>query len=498
MLAVLQFDSPSLAVLDRMLDAGRLPALAGLRERGVWHELETPATHFAAGAFHTLYSGTELADHGLFYPFQWSAADQRVRYTTAFPAPPPVWERPGGPGARDGPLREPPAAHPAVGNRGQRLAVHRPRGVAAVVVATGAERRLETLFGPPAAVEEVFGRSSPRDLLRLRRDLLASSGRAADAAALLLAESTYDLTWLTFSAGHVAGHQFFDLSQLDDADSATRRVLGGALEEVYQSVDAAFARVLAALPEGTDVIVTSPVGMDVNTSRADLLPEMLDAVLSGGMLPDADTGSGFVWKLRAALPTGLRARVASALPDRVALALTERLELRGQDWTTTRAFAQPADNQGYVRLNLRGRERDGIVEPAEAEALMDEIASGLMTFADPDGTPAVKAVERVADTFDTGVHSDRLPDLIVRWSDRAATRLTGVVSPRFGTVNRRGHGSGRSGNHTAGDAWALVVPGASTPRTPSRPPRLVDIAATAAALAGRDGADLPGEPLLQR
>ena len=95
MLAVLQFDSPSLAVLDRMLGEGRLPTLAGLRGRGVWHELETPATHFAAGAFHTLYSGTELADHGLFYPFQWSAPDQRVRYTTAFPAPPPVWERPG-------------------------------------------------------------------------------------------------------------------------------------------------------------------------------------------------------------------------------------------------------------------------------------------------------------------------------------------------------------------------------------------------------------------
>ena len=170
----------------------------------------------------------------------------------------------------------------------------------------------------------------------------------------------------------------------------------------------------------------------------------------------------------------------------MALALTERLELRGQDWTTTRAFAQPADNQGYVRVNLRGRERDGIVEPGEAEALMDEIASGLMTFTDADGAPAVKAVERVADTFDTGVHSDRLPDLIVRWSDRPATRLTEVVSPRFGTVKRRGHGSGRSGNHTAGDAWALVVPGASTPVTPSRPPRLVDIAATAAALAGRD------------
>ena len=283
MLAVLQFDSPSLAVLDRMLDAGRLPALAGLRERGVWHELETPATHFAAGAFHTLYSGTELADHGLFYPFQWSAADQRVRYTTAFPAPPPVWERPGGRALAMDPYESRPPLTPPSGT-----VVSGWQFTDRVVLQPwssppGLNARLETLFGPPAAVEEVFGRSSPRDLLRLRRDLLASSGRAADAAALLLAESTYDLTWLTFSAGHVAGHQFFDLSQLDEADAATRRVLGGALEEIYQSVDAAFARVLAALPEGTDVIVTSPVGMDVNTSRADLLPEMLDAVLYGGI-----------------------------------------------------------------------------------------------------------------------------------------------------------------------------------------------------------------------
>jgi predicted AlkP superfamily phosphohydrolase/phosphomutase len=499
MLTVLQFDSPSLAVLDRMLGEGRLPVLAGLRGRGTWHELDTPATHFAAGAFHTLYSGTELGDHGLFYPFQWSAADQRVRYTTAFPAPAPVWERLSTHSLAMDPYESRPPLTPPSGT-----VISGWQFTDRVVLQPwssppGYNAKLERLFGPPAAVEEVFGRSAARDLLTLRRDLLAASGRAADAARLLLAREHYDLAWLTFSAGHVAGHQFWDDSQLgDDADVATRHVLNGALEEIYQSVDAAFGRVLEALPEGADVIVTSPVGMDVNTSRADLLPEMLTAVLSGGAVASDDTGSGFVWKLRAALPTGLRAQVASALPDKVALALTERLELRGQDWSTTRAFAQPADNQGYVRLNLAGRERDGIVAAAEAEALMDEIASGLMTFTDPDGTPSVKAVERVADTFPAGVHSDRLPELIVRWADTPATRITHVRSDRFGQVARRGAGSGRSGNHTAGDAWALVVPGASTVRETSRPPRLVDIAATAGALAGLDPAVLPGEPLLTR
>src|SRR5690606_32545439 len=78
----------------------RLPALAGLRDRGVWHVLDAPATQFAAGAQHTLYSGVELADHGLFYPFQWSPDEQRVRYMDHFEAPPPIWERLGQGGTR--------------------------------------------------------------------------------------------------------------------------------------------------------------------------------------------------------------------------------------------------------------------------------------------------------------------------------------------------------------------------------------------------------------
>lgn len=314
MLAVLQFDSASVSLLERMLTQGRLPTLAALRERGEWHELETPATHFAAGAFHTLYSGTELADHGLFYPFQWSADDQRVRYTTAFDAPPPIWERL--PGARTlalDPYESRPPPTPPTGTVvsgwqfTDRVVLHRWSSPPHV---TGL---LERLFGPPASVEEVFGRSSARDLLRLRRDLLAASGRAADATDLLLARSDVDLAWLTFSAAHVAGHQFWDLSQVDDTlDDAARRVLAGGLEDVYQSVDAGFARVLDALPEGADVIVTSPVGMDVNTSRADLLPAMLDAVLTGGPRPHSSAGG--VWRLRAALPTGLRSRIAAVLP----------------------------------------------------------------------------------------------------------------------------------------------------------------------------------------
>jgi predicted AlkP superfamily phosphohydrolase/phosphomutase len=348
--------------------------------------------------------------------------------------------------------------------------------------------------GPHAT--EIFGRPTARELLALRDKLVAAPGRVATAAVDLLGRDAYDLVWLTFSAAHLAGHQFWDLSQLAEAPARRERtLLARALGDVYEAVDAAIEKVLGALAPATDVVVASAVGMDVNSSRADLLPQMLAAVLAGGPLPPDAGGAGAIWRLRAAIPTRARGAIARALPDRAALELTARLELRGLDWSQTAAFAHPADNQGYVRLNLRGRERDGIVAAAEADELLGLIAEGLKTFRDPDGEPAVARVDRVAAHHD-GARAGQLPDLVVQWSPRPATTLAGVHSPGFGDVRRRGSGSGRSGNHTPGDAWAVVAPGASAPRAPARPPRLIDVASTIAAVCGVGADGLAGEPLL--
>jgi predicted AlkP superfamily phosphohydrolase/phosphomutase len=499
LICVLQFDAAGVAVLDRLLAEGRLPNLAALAARGRRHELETPAVDFAAGAFHTLYSGCELGDHGIFYPFQWSAGEQRARYATAFDAPPAIWERLAAAGLRtlaiDPYESRPPASANGVFICGWGFVdrVVLPRWSRPV----GAGRAHARRHGRGPEATEVFGRPRPRELLRLREKLIAAPGRIASLAEELLARERFDAAWLTFSAAHLAGHQFWDLSQVDARalDPKSRRALEGALDEIYVAVDRAIGGVLAALPAGAEVIVTSAVGMDVNTSRADLLPEMLAAVLAGG--PVQTDGSGAIWRLRAAMPTGLRRAIAGAIPDRAALELTARLELRGLDWTATRAFAHPADNQGYVRLNLRGRERQGIVDPGAADGLLDEVAAGLSSFEDPDGAPAVTSTVRPRDLY-PGRHAERLPDLVVRWSERPATRLTDVRSTRFGTVRRRGGGSGRAGNHTAGDGWAIVVPARSAHAAPVRAPRLVDVAATVCELAGADRSELPGEPLLRR
>ena len=499
MICVLQFDAASVAVVDRTLGEGRLPVLAGLIERGRRIDLRTPADHFAAGAFHTLYSGVELGDHGLFYPFQWDAASQRARYMTAFPAPPAIWERLARAGLRtlaiDPYESRPPRDWKGTYVCGWQFAdrVVLPRWS----LPRAASGELARRHGRGPHATEIFGRPNVRDLLALREKLVAAPGRVADAATELLAREPYDLAWLTFSAAHLAGHQFWDLSQLAaEPAGRERELLAGALADVYEAVDAAFGRVVAALPGDADVLVASAVGMDVNSSRADLLPGMLAAVLAGGPLPSGDGPASAIWRLRAAIPPQARGAIARALPDRAALELTARLELRGVDWSQTRAFAHPADNQGYVRLNLRGRERDGIVDPGEADELLARIAAGLRTFRDPDGRPAVAGVERVAEHH-PGARCEQLPDLVVRWSERPATTLAGLESDAFGAVRRSGAGSGRSGNHTPGDAWAVVAPGRSAARNAAREPRLSDVAATIAAVCGVAGDGISGETLLE-
>lgn len=483
MIAVIQFDAASARLLKQLGDAGRLPNLEALRRQGAELDLETPAEHFPASSYQTLYRGVEVGDHGLFYPFQWAAGDQRIRLAPSFEAPPPIWDLLGRAG-RSTLAIDPYECHRPAETRGELYCGWGMRERVVLerwAVPEGGDRRPRRRHGRPPDVTEVFGAQTPSELRRLRERFLAAPARVADLAIERLRARRFDLAWIVFAAPHLAGHRLWG----DDA-----------LGEIYEEVDAQLGRVLDALPDDCDVIACSVLGMDENTSRADLLPEMLSAVLAGEPAAD-DSDSGAIWRLRGALSGRLRARIAAAMPDRVALELTTRLELRGVDWSATRAFAHPADNQGYIRFNRSGRERDGIVGAGEAEELTAQIREGLLDFRDPDGQPAVVAVEETSERWN-GAAADRLPDLVVRWRPTSAVALDAVHSPSFGTVRRHGAGSGRTGNHTDGDAWAILAPRSGRLRHLSRPARISDVTATVVELSGAPLEGLSGEPLLER
>jgi predicted AlkP superfamily phosphohydrolase/phosphomutase len=494
MLALISFDAVARPLFDRMIAQGRLPNCALLLRRGKTYSMETTPIH--ASVYRSLYTGFSLSTHGVYYPLVWSASEQRVRAAE--------------------PLNPDHSIFARLDRAGRRMLVIDPpeygwfepkHGIALsgwqftsrfVIPRWSSSKRiarvLEEQFGAPRSCHEVFGRP---DMARLRamRDILQSApGRLADAAVACLRESPFDLVWITFVAAHIAGHQLWcdSLISKGDADGREPEVLPG----IYQKADEALGRILAALPQQATVIVCSPNGMGPETSRADFLPAMLARVLAGGASSRATAGSP-LWRLRALAPTALRARVADAIPDHIVPRLTAYLENVGSDRRTTRAFALPSDGPGFVRLNLKGRERDGIVEPGEAETLLNEISEGLQTFVEPSGEKMVASILRSCELDAAGANSSSLPDLVVVWSPTPDAPLRVVTSPRFGDVVRHGVGSGRSGNHCEG-SWAFVVPGGSGKHAPDvGSVRDIDLASTVCAAMEVPRDDLPGRSLLQ-
>jgi predicted AlkP superfamily phosphohydrolase/phosphomutase len=492
-LALIGLDSVSRPLLDELIDQGRMPSLASLRQRGPTVPLQTPGSSFPAGAFPSLWTGHEVEDHGLYYPFLWSPDKQRVVVGTNVPSPPAIWEQISAAGGQVlviDPYEARRPTHP-VSMCLSGVQFHNRVVLERWDSPPGSLRRWERRIGRGGPAQEVFGRQSVRRLTLLRNTLVRASSRAADLVEAAMPEERPDLLVAMLPAVHLGGHQLWDPAAVLPRGNPFPEELSSGLRDVYASADVALGRMLASLPDDADVILFSTLGMAANMSRNDLLPGMLSAVLDGRSGQAAATGSA--WRFRASVPTPLRAAIADGIPDRLALALAARAEFRGVDWGSTRAFCVPSDAHGLIRINQRDREAKGVVSSEDVDGLLDEIVAGLTSFVESDGASVIRAIDRTRHVVPAGRALDLLPDLIVHWSQRPASSTEVVTSPRFGRVHRLGVGTGRSGNHTD-DAWALVVPGRSQLRHPGRAYRVTDLSQTALALCGVPAG---GEPLLE-
>jgi predicted AlkP superfamily phosphohydrolase/phosphomutase len=126
---------------------------------------------------------------------------------------------------------------------------------------------------------------------------------------------------------------------------------------------------------------------------------------------------------KSVLPVGVRRTIASLNPDG-RLRLLYAIALADVDWGTTRAFAIPMADSAQVRINLRGREPEGIVEPgADYDRLLEEIEEFVMGVVDADtGRPAADHVVVTREVTGRPV-ADVLPDLVILWSPGSPRRL---------------------------------------------------------------------------
>jgi predicted AlkP superfamily phosphohydrolase/phosphomutase len=116
----------------------------------------------------------------------------------------------------------------------------------------------------------------------------------------------------------------------------------------------------------------------------------------------------------------------------------------GNDWHSSRAFCFPSDFNGAIRINLKGREPNGLINPEEYETFCGSLANDLQQLINAEtGSKAISEILFVHKTH-KGEFLDQLPDLVLKWAGNEPIRK--VYSPKIGTVSGENFHE-RSGAH---------------------------------------------------
>jgi predicted AlkP superfamily phosphohydrolase/phosphomutase len=96
-----------------------------------------------------------------------------------------------------------------------------------------------------------------------------------------------------------------------------------------------------------------------------------------------------------------------------------------------KAFAVPSFAEGYIRINLKGREPNGLVDLSEYHAVCDDICEKLYRLKEP--RTGIPMVTRIVRTRENPLDRDPKlpdPDLIIVWQDEYASDV--MDSPDYG------------------------------------------------------------------
>ena len=415
--------------------AGRLPTLAALIEEGSWGWLETTASQLHVSAWPSIYTGVGPGEHGVYFTFQPAPGLQGYqRFHAGLYGRPTLWQLLAEAGRRCT-VFDAPYTSPEPGFSGTQLFDW---GTWAHYLAPQSTpddllRELEQACGGyPLGIEAHDLGFQPLDPVDTQRRLIAAAQRKGEAALWLMGRDAADLHLTVFGETHVAAHYCWN-------PGGDQSLLLG----LYEAIDRTLARLVQAAGPESAVFVISGDAAAANHGGWHLLPEILARL---GHFASAETTRPAdgppqvrakfdpVRALRDLLPKDFRKNLARRLPIALRDKLAQRVDTATFDWSRTRAYCLPTDLEGCIRINLKGREPEGTVEPGpDYEALCRDIEGALKALVEPaTGRPAVREVLAVDEAF-PGPRRAHLPDLIVLWD--TAAPITAVTSDAIGTVS---------------------------------------------------------------
>ena len=463
---LLGFDAADPDLVERWAREGKLPAMARLMERGVWARTGGEELLFENGIWASQLSGVSIARHGFHFFWQPVPGTYGLELKRGRDAGvEPFWAHLAGTD-RSVFVLDPPDTAPVRGLRGLQVCEwathsHYPPPPLDSEPRTAIDR-VRRAFGPREQVGERIGASAAEDRSMVER-LVARAARKGACVRALLAEDDYDLIVVVFAEAHTGGHQAWEYRR-DAKGNGVRpdQGMGDALLRLYRAVDDEIGRIVDALPPTATVFVTSSVGM-LSQYPIEGLMESFCRRLGYQATPQPTPSTGpaprrsVTSMLRGLVPESARALISRFLPFDVQARLLSEKFAASTDWSRTTVYAPPGYYTGCLRVNLRGREPNGIVSPGvEYDALLSKLEEDLHALRDAEtGEPVIARTVRTREAFGDEPHP-ALPDLAVYWREHDKVRLR-VRHPRA-ELTQTPHPFHRGSHHTT--EGLLVAAGA--------------------------------------
>lgn len=296
----------------------------------------------------------------------------------------------------------------------------------------------------------------------------------------LLKRERWDLFVTVFGETHGAGHNFLHVSDPRHPLYPSMHDDYGddPLLSCYRKIDKAIGDMLEAAP-GSDVVIFSAHGMGPNTMDLPsnvFLPELMYRYSFPGRKQLGANSSidrpvpplvtecvrdNWVWEmwtsrhdsnrlrreLKRKLPWGafkhIEKYLGSVDPEENMVSPFALEESDGSlywaparwyepMWTRMTAFALPSFSEGYVRINVAGREPHGVVAPKDYISVRDEIVALVQDM--EDARHGIPMVRKTWTTRDNPFEEGNLPDadIVFGWQDRFAADV--VDHPLFGRI----------------------------------------------------------------
>lgn len=453
---IVGLDAMEWDLVERWANEGKLPTFRRLIEQGARSELSTTAAQLPDTVWACIYTGTNPAKFEKFFYVQYDAGtmglrnvpDDAIRRR-------PFWDYLSDAGLRVGIADVPkfPLSRSLNGFQFTNWGAHATK-TARVSYPASLMQELDSRFGRhPVGDCDKFD-AKPDSLRELRQRVLDGVRLHGEVFRWLMREQQWDLFFASFSAAHCIGHHFWHGVDASHPRHGEHE-FDGTMEDVYRAIDREIGEMLALVDPGTRVMIVSGHGMGPIFHASWNLPQMLDlwgygTKPAGRAAADDKPNRARVnpWRiLKMVVPGPIQYAIKDRLPKFAQDQLLFLWYRGGKSWKGCRAFAIPNnDSVGAIRVSVKGRDHDGIVEPEQYETVCRDIANALYELREKEGgRPLVKQVTLTHETFH-GPFLEQLPDLTVLWDQSFAWNT--VYSPRFGTLEIKQQDS-RTGGHSS-------------------------------------------------